>query len=103
MNEMLSREEEIRIMEAMSECQLMKQINEVSFAVNDLQLYLDTHPDCREGLRMMAGKLEQRRRLLGVYARKFGPLTLDSANLSDEDTWKWMQQPFPWQQKGGSR
>lgn len=27
-----------------SRCQLLGEINEVSFAVNDLHLYLDTHP-----------------------------------------------------------
>ena len=25
-------------------CQLLQQINEISFVVNDLNLYLDTHP-----------------------------------------------------------
>ena len=29
---------------------LLNRINEVSFAVNDILLYLDTHPKCKEGL-----------------------------------------------------
>ena len=28
---------------------LLNRINEVSFAVNDILLYLDTHPKCKEG------------------------------------------------------
>lgn len=103
MSEIQSMEEDLRSMENMPECQLMKCINEVSFYVNDLQLYLDTHPGCPEGLRLMDRHLHRRKRLLDVYAKKFGPLTIDSMSPSDEDTWKWMCQPFPWQQKGGNR
>ena len=29
---------------------LLQRINEVSFAVNDILLYLDTHPCCQEAL-----------------------------------------------------
>lgn len=86
----------------MSQAQLMDRINEVSFAVNDMQLYLDTHPTCERGMRFMREKLAERQMLLAEYARRFGPLTIDSADLSD-NTWQWMEQPFPWQQEGGCR
>lgn len=103
MSDFRNMEEDLRTMQNMPECQLMKCINEVSFLVNDLQLYLDTHPDCQEGLRLMNRSLDRRERLLDIYAKKYGPLTMDSAGSSDEDQWKWMRQPFPWQQKGGNR
>ena len=34
----------------LSQSQLMDIINKTSFAVNDIQLYLDSHPDCPKGL-----------------------------------------------------
>lgn len=106
---MESKEDSAQTMQAMhssgnmSRQQLLNQINEVSFAINDMQLYLDTHPNCREGLRFMERHQEKRQRLLDIYARNYGPLTMDSMVMSDEDSWKWMQQPFPWQQEGGCR
>ena len=37
--------------------ELMKKINEHSFAVDDLLLYLDTHPDCEKGLQCYREKI----------------------------------------------
>ena len=36
------------------------------------------------------------------YAKCYGPLTIDDALESDGDTWKWMEQPFPWKRKEGA-
>ena len=68
---------------------LLKKINEVSFAVDDILLFLDTHPDCQEAL--------------SEYARLYGPLTIDTADDSCSRSWEWIQQPFPWEMKGGCR
>ena len=37
-------------------CQLLQQINEISFVVNDLNLYLDTHPTDDQALDTVQGK-----------------------------------------------
>ena len=34
------------------------------------------------------------------YAEKYGPLTIDNAAKSSENSWKWMEQPFPWEREG---
>ena len=36
-------------------------------------------------------------------AEMYGPLTIDSADLTDCDRWKWMEQPFPWEKEGACR
>ena len=41
--------------------------------------------------------------LLKEYAEMYGPLTIDSADLTDCDRWKWMEQPFPWEKEGACR
>ena len=37
------------------------------------------------------------------YAECYGPLTIDDALETNADTWKWMEQPFPWEREGGCR
>ncbi|WP_287714234.1 spore coat protein CotJB [Blautia sp.] len=43
-----------------SKSQLMQLINEVSFAVNDMNLYLDTHPDDKSAMEFMCDKIRIR-------------------------------------------
>ena len=82
---------------------LLQKINEVSFAVDDIHLYLDTHPCCQEALSFYQEYARERKKLMLEYAQNYGPLTIDDALESDSSTWKWMEQPFPWEQEGGCR
>ena len=81
-------------------CSFLQQINEVSFAVNDMLLYLDTHPEDQKELRYFSDISDRRNQLMAEYAEKYGPLTIDSAAVSSENAWKWSQQPFPWEKEG---
>ena len=59
--------------EQLSGKQLLNRINQVSFAVDDLLLYLDTHP-CDERALMLCRKMvKERKELLEKYAQNFGP------------------------------
>ena len=82
---------------------LLKKINEVSFAVDDILLFLDTHPDCQEALDFYRQNVAIRKEALSEYARLYGPLTIDTADASCTRSWEWIQQPFPWEMKGGCR
>ena len=86
-----------------SKAQLLQKINEVSFAVNDILLYLDTHPCCEKGMALYREYAAERKKLMKEYAQCYGPLTVDDALESDGNTWKWMEQPFPWETEGGCR
>ena len=79
---------------------LLQQINEVSFAVNDILLYLDTHPDDEKALAFFEDVSDRRNQLLAEYAKDYGPLTVDTASKTCETSWKWSQQPFPWEREG---
>ena len=83
-----------------SKAQLMQLINEVSFAVNDILLYLDTHPDDEKALAFFEDVSDRRNQLLAEYAKDYGPLTVDTASKTCETSWKWSQQPFPWEREG---
>ncbi|HJC14340.1 MAG TPA: spore coat protein CotJB [Candidatus Fusicatenibacter intestinigallinarum] len=84
---------------------LLAWINQVSFAVNEMTLYLDTHPDDEDALAFFREKLKMRQEALETYARFYGPLTIDTANDNMSRSFQWVQQPWPWepQRKGGCR
>jgi spore coat protein JB len=83
--------------------QLLQLINEVSFAVNDIILYLDTHPCDEKALAFYREKVAIRNEALKEYAACFGPLTIDTADDTCSDSWEWVMQPWPWEVKGGCR
>lgn len=72
-------------------------INEVSFAVDDSLLYLDTHPDCEEALCYFHKYNQLRNRALAEYEKEYGPLVIASADDSCRRSWEWMSQPWPWE------
>ena len=47
-----------------SKAQLLQKINEVSFAVNDILLYLDTHPCCEKGMALYREYAAERKKLM---------------------------------------
>ncbi len=86
-----------------SKKELLQSIDQVSFAIDDLLLFLDTHP-CEKRALDYYGELSLRRNeLLEKYAGLYGPLTIDTGNDSCLNSWQWMEQPFPWEQEGGCR
>ena len=53
---------------SMTKAGLLKRLNEVSFAVNDIHLFLDTHPCDEKALAFFQEVSEERNRLLKEYA-----------------------------------
>lgn len=74
---------------------LMQMISQYGFALSDIILFLDTHPQNQEALeyyqqvnkRYLAAKKE--------YERRFGPLTITAGQ--DESQWNWAIQSWPWE------
>lgn len=82
---------------------LMKKINESSFAVDDILLYLDTHPHDEKAMEFFRTQSAIRNSALKEYAKYYGPLTIDTANDTQSSSWEWVMQPWPWENKGGCR
>ena len=79
-----------------------KKLNEISaigFAINDLTLYLDTHPQCEKGLPLFKELLQKKLDLLAEYAEEFAPLTQTSMVTGTPDTnvYSWAEGPLPWE------
>ena len=71
--------------------EMLHHINVVSFAVDDIKLFLNTHPDNQEALNYYQEYSRLRNEALKKYAEEFGPLTVDYAMRSDSYTWKWQE------------
>lgn len=78
---------------------LLKQIYEVSFVVNDLTLYLDTHGEDQEALAMLAESSMRRIQLMEDFAAGFYPLTQAcmAKNGCGEKRFQWTDGPMPWE------
>jgi len=81
---------------------LMLEIQEVSFVLDDIRLFMDTHPEDKNGLELMKTMLKRRKELLKNFALKFYPLTMDCmAEIYDaypsSECYCWPQGPKPWE------
>lgn len=79
---------------------LLNKINKVSFAVNELNLYLNTHPQDSDALEMFHEVSQKRLSLLDEFAKRYGPLIADYAEEDCNGYWNWIQMPWPWQEGG---
>lgn len=73
---------------------LMKMIEELSFALDDTRLFLDTHPDNQEALMYFERTMHLRNRAVKEYTMKYGPISQYDVNLSCG--WTWNDCPLPW-------
>ncbi|WP_105619954.1 spore coat protein CotJB [Vallitalea okinawensis] len=75
---------------------LMRQIQELGFACLDLNLYLDTHPDCKEALIYYNRLCCQLDKATKMYEMHFGPLT-NFGHSTSTYPWQWEEGPWPWE------
>ena len=81
----------------MNQCQLLTYLNEVSFVVSDMLLYLDTHPNDQTALEFCREHISLRSQALKEYSSRFGPLTIDTADDNASTSWNWVETPWPWE------
>lgn len=78
---------------------LMTKISQVSFVLDDLNLYLDTHPEDAAARSLFLEKNGQRAQLKAEFAEKFYPLTRDC--IKDDapagECFCWQKGPKPWE------
>lgn len=77
--------------------ELMMRIHALSFAMTEAQLFLDTHPDCRDALAYFKDMRAQLDTAMTEYQNKYGPLFAD---MTVGDKWTWIDGPWPWQHGG---
>lgn len=74
----------------------LEELQAVDFALVDLTLYLDTHPDDLDSIRQYNGLAKHYKKLKKEYEMRYGPLMAYGHSYSD-DHWSWGKAPWPWQ------
>ncbi len=72
---------------------MLRRIATLDFAIVELNLYMDTHPDDRD-INIKLNDYKQQSDALKVqYQEKYGPLT---SRQMEENRWGWISDPWPW-------
>lgn len=73
---------------------LMRQIMEAGFAMDDVVLFLDTHPENQDALRYYQAVRDMRNQAIAAYENQFGPLRYADVTSS---SWDWVTEKWPWE------
>ena len=74
--------------------ELMQEIYQVSFLLDDLVLYLDTHPDDETAFSIYQENSRRRKELKETFAKRFYPLTRDCMAGCGDFGWKDGEPPW---------
>lgn len=74
---------------------LMKAIYEAGFVIDELVLFLDTHPCDTDAIEHYKKYKKLYADLVRDYAHMFGPLYADQVSV--ENQWTWAKTPWPWE------
>ena len=73
----------------------MTDLQALSFAIQELALYLDTHRDDREALELYRAYQQMYNNAKEQYGSKCGPL--NHAMVTDSERYAWLDDPWPWE------
>lgn len=81
---------------------MMQQIQKTAFVVDDLRLYLDTHPDDKNALNLYRDTLKRKITLMREFALQFYPLAEVCVGAiykenPDSDCYCWPEGRIPWE------
>ena len=76
---------------------LLHRIQAEDFALYEVALYLDGHPNCKKALRFFEEHQKIAAELKAAYVMHFGPLTLCDAHSAEN--WQWTEGPWPWEKE----
>lgn len=74
---------------------LEKRIKAYDFALVEMNLYLDTHPQDKQALQLFYMYREKRDQLVEEYEKHFGPYVNTVTNVQG-DRFTWICDPWPW-------
>ena len=73
---------------------LLEEIRRLGFVKNELELYLDTHPDCKVALDYYYQTVDALKSLMDEYHATNSPLI--AAESRGGTSWAWVDAPWPW-------
>lgn len=73
--------------------ELMNQLMAYKFAINDMSLFLNTHPDDEIALKYHNEYVCEFNKIKEEYERNYGPITFET----EMDSWQWGSDRWPWE------
>ncbi|NLK73724.1 MAG: spore coat protein CotJB [Clostridiales bacterium] len=70
-------------------------ITATSFVLDDLRLFLDTHPTDQAALEYWKRMDRIRNEAVEEYTKCYGPM--NSYMVDSENKWEWVRDPWPWE------
>lgn len=74
---------------------LMRRVYETGFMLDDLLLYLDTHPCDPNALACYKQASADYANAVNAFEAQCGPLTIEGIDCSSY--WTWVENPWPWE------
>lgn len=74
---------------------LLARVTEAGLAVDDANLYLDTHPCDQAALAYFQQVNAMYHEAANAYSAQFGPLM--AVDSTDVNYWSWISDPWPWE------
>ena len=73
--------------------ELLEKIKCYRFAIIEISLYLDTHPEDKKALCLHNEYAKKFKQLEDMYQRLYGPLSI----MHPCKKWRWIDSPWPWE------
>ena len=74
----------------------LRNIQQLSFAMIELGLYLNNQPECERALDLFDKVKCMHEDARKKFESEFGPLNYERANTK-KDGWSWISEPWPWE------
>lgn len=76
-------------------CEMKNRIRAYQFALTDLAMFLDTHPDDHQAWELRQVYRERLEKLIEEYEQHYGTLIMQQNDV-DESWRQWVNDPWPW-------
>ncbi len=74
--------------------QLLQKVYETGFMMDDVLLYLDTHPHDVQAMEYYQEARKANKEAIAAYEQACGPLMINGVC---SDSWSWINNPWPWE------
>ena len=93
MNSMNENMAEDRRIDCDEKEEMLRNIRCHEFAITELGLYLDTHPEDQKALCLHRKYCNELRTMKDAYQKVYGSLTIKFPC----NKWRWLEEPWPWE------
>lgn len=74
---------------------MMRRLQVQCFALDDIRLFLDTHPDDKAALEYYQKYRHLMEQTMNNYVKQFGPISPNQ--VEGTERWTWIDTPWPWE------